>query len=114
MVVNHAVDEIIPKENNKVSAKTEAHENIESEIYDNDLYQIDNMSFDDMKENTEQRKRAFKIKLENIYDIEIQKGMTCIHRNKLNKLAECNLQHNILNPPKHTKNLNSHYSTILQ
>ena len=40
--------------------------------------------------------------------------MTFIHGNKVNKLAECNLLHYILNPPKRTKNLNNHYSPILQ
>ena len=40
--------------------------------------------------------------------------MTCIHGNKINKLSECNLLHDILNPPKITKNLNIHYSPILQ
>ena len=40
--------------------------------------------------------------------------MTCIHGNKVNKWTEFNLQHDILNPPKLTKNLNSHYYPILQ
>ena len=40
--------------------------------------------------------------------------MTCIHGNKINNLAECNLLHDILNPSKRTKHLNSHYSPILQ
>ena len=37
-----------------------------------------------------------------------------IHGNKVNKLAECNLLHDILNLHKRTKLLNSHYSPILQ
>ena len=53
----------------------------------------------------------FKCELENTYDIEIQKGMTCIHGNKLNKLSECNLLHDILNHPKRTNNLNRPYSS---
>ena len=48
-IVNHAVDEIIPKENNKVSDEEELLENIEYELYENDLYQIDNMSLYDKK-----------------------------------------------------------------
>ena len=40
--------------------------------------------------------------------------MTCIHRHKINKRAECNLLYDILNTPKRTKSLYSHYSTILQ
>ena len=56
----------------------------------------------------------FECKLENTYEIKIHNGMTCIHENKENKLAECNLLHDILNPPKGTNILNSHYSPILQ
>ena len=43
------------------------------------------MSLDDNKGNTECHKRAFESKLENIYEIKIHNGMTCIHVNKLNK-----------------------------
>ena len=48
-IVNHAVDKIIFQENNKIIAQYEAHENIESEIDENDLYQIDNMSLEKKK-----------------------------------------------------------------
>ena len=47
------MDEIFLWENNKVSAEEEAHENIEYDFYENDLYQIDNMSLDEKKENIE-------------------------------------------------------------
>ena len=40
--------------------------------------------------------------------------MTCIHKKRVDELAEFYLLHDILNPPKLTKNLNSHYSPILQ
>ena len=40
--------------------------------------------------------------------------MTCMHKNIVNKRPECNLLHDILNPPKHNKILNIHYSPILQ
>ena len=40
--------------------------------------------------------------------------MTCIYENRVNKLAECNLLHDVLNPPKLNKSLNIHYSHILQ
>ena len=49
----------------------------------------------------------------NTYEIEIQNGMTCIHRNKVNRIAESNLLHDILNLPKRTKKFNIHYSPIL-
>ena len=50
---NHSLDKIIPQENSKLSAEAEVHDNIESEIDYNDLYQIDNMSIDDKKEKYE-------------------------------------------------------------
>ena len=99
-ILNHAVDEIVLKENNKVSSQEEAHKNIEYDIDENDLYQIDNMSLYGKKENTERHERAFESKLENTYYIEIQNIMTAIHGNKVNKLSEFNLLHDIINPPK--------------
>ena len=39
--------------------------------------------------------------------------MNCIHDNKANNISECNLLHDIINPPKNSKILNSHYSPIL-
>ena len=39
--------------------------------------------------------------------------MTRIHNNEVNNISEFNLLHNIINPPKRTKKLNSHYSPIL-
>ena len=50
----------------------------------------------------------FECKIENTYDIESHNGMTCIHDNKVNNIHKLNLTHDILNPPKHTKKLNSH------
>ena len=46
------MDEILPQYNNKVSAEAEAHENIESDLDENDIYNIDNISLDDRKEKT--------------------------------------------------------------
>ena len=46
-IVNHEVDAIILQENNKVSAESESHENIDFEIDENNLYHIDNMSLDE-------------------------------------------------------------------
>ena len=40
--------------------------------------------------------------------------MMHIHSNEVNNISECNLLHEIINPPKRTKKLNSHYSPILQ
>ena len=33
--------------------------------------------------------------------------------NEVNNIAECNLLRDIINPPKHAKNINIHYSLIL-
>ena len=61
------------------------------------------MSLDEKKYMIEWRKRAFESKLENINEIESQNGMTFIHENIVNKINECNLLHDIRNPPKRTK-----------
>ena len=45
--------------------------------------------------------------------MKIPNGMNHIHDNKVNKIAECNLLHDMLNPSKCTKNINIHYSPIL-
>ena len=39
--------------------------------------------------------------------------MTRIQNNEIKNIAECNLLHDIINPPKHAKYLNSHYSPFL-
>ena len=39
--------------------------------------------------------------------------MNCIHDNVVNNIAEYNVLHDILNPSKFTKNINSHYYPIL-
>ena len=39
-IVNHAADEILLQENNKLSAESESNENIESDIDENDINQI--------------------------------------------------------------------------
>ena len=39
--------------------------------------------------------------------------MTRIHNNKVNNIDQCNLLQDILNPPKCTKILNSHYFRII-
>ena len=39
--------------------------------------------------------------------------MTRINDNGVNNTAEYNLLHDIVNPPKRTKKLNIHYSTII-
>ena len=43
----------------------------------------------------------------------IPDGMNCIHDNKVNKISQYNLLHDILNPTKHNKNRNIYYSPII-
>ena len=50
-MVQHPVDNIILQQNSKKRAEDEAHENIDHEVDLKDLYEIDNMSFDEKKEN---------------------------------------------------------------
>ena len=71
------------------------------------------MSLEDIKEKLESRKRAFECELKNTYGVENQNDMTRIHDNEVNKIAECNLLHDIISPHKRTKNLNSRYSLII-
>ena len=47
------------------------------------------------------------------YGIENQNDGIRIHDKEVNKIAEYNLLHDIINPPKRIKFLNSHYSPIL-
>ena len=47
------MDEIILQDNKKVSAEAESHEKINSEIDENNPYDIDNTSLDKNKEKTE-------------------------------------------------------------
>ena len=59
------------------------------------------------------RKRAFEYNQNNSYGIENQNDMTRIHNNEVNNIAECNLLHDTIHPPKGAKNLNINYSPIL-
>ena len=59
------------------------------------------------------RKRAFEWEQKSTYGIEDQNDMMRIHYREVNKISECNLLHDIINTPKRTKNLKSHYSPIL-
>ena len=39
--------------------------------------------------------------------------MNCIHESSVNKISEYSLLHEIINPSKQTKTIDSHYSTII-
>ena len=45
----------------------------------------------------------FECKQKNTYGNENQNDMTCIHDNEVNKIAELNILHDIINPLKCTK-----------
>ena len=61
----------------------------------------------------EWRKRESVRELEIIYDMKRLNYMNSIHNNKINNISEWNLPYDILNPSKHTGNINSHYFPIL-
>ena len=61
----------------------------------------------------EWRKLAFKCELKNTYGVENRNDTARIHDYEVNKIAEWNLLHDIINPTKRTKKLNIHYSPIL-
>ena len=110
-IVQHAVDEIIPQETEKenLSVKNETHENIDYEVDEDERYDMDTLSLYKNK----WRKRASERKIKYIYDIKILNSMKHINDNEVNNIAEWNLLHDILNPYKHTKNINSHYNPII-
>ena len=53
------------------------------------------------------------MRTKNTHGIKNQNDMKRIHDNEINKISEYNLIHDIINPPKRTTILNSHYSPIL-
>ena len=71
--------EILLHKNKKLSAEKEAPEHIESNFYENKLYQTDNISLEDTKEKFQWRKRAFERKLKSKYGVENLNDMTRIH-----------------------------------
>ena len=67
------------------------------------MYQVDKISLEDTKENLDRRKPAFEYEKKNSYGIEDRNYITCIHNNEVNNISECNLLHDIFNPPKRAK-----------
>ena len=62
------------------------------------------MSLEETKEKLEWRKRVFECKIKNTYEIEIQNGMTCMHNKEVNNISQWDLLHDVINPPKRTRN----------
>ena len=90
-MVQHAVDEIILQEKKKPGVEYETHENIDDEVNEYDMYKLDKLSPDEKKLH----KPAFESKLKIIYDMKRLNNMNHIHDNKVNKIAECNVLHNM-------------------
>ena len=103
------VDEILLNETQKIIATNhEAPEILDSDYDKNDLYQVDKMKKIDWL------KHAFEYEQKKSYGIQNWNDMMRIQNNEVNNIAECNLLHDIINPPKRDKILNSQYSPIVQ
>ena len=93
-IVQHAVDDILLQDKDKLSVEDETHKNIDGEVDEDELYNLEQMVFDEK----EWHKSAFESKL-NIYIwYKTPNGMDCIHENEVNKIAKFNLLHEIINP----------------
>ena len=71
------------------------------------------MRLEETKEKVKQHKRSFEHELKITNGIENRNNMTLIHDDQVNKIGECNLLHDIINPLKHTKILKIYYSPII-
>ena len=76
---------------------------MDSDYYANDLYGVDKMSLEETKEKLDWRKRAFQYENKHLYGIENRNYMTSIHNNEVQNIYECNLLHDIIEPPKRAK-----------
>ena len=85
----------------KVSARNnEALKFLDSDYNANDLYEVDNMSLEETKENIYWHKHAFEHEEKNSYGIENRNGMTRIDDNEVKNTAERNLLHDPINSPQ--------------
>ena len=110
--INNEVDEIHIIESKTVRAINHESPEILKSYYNNrDLYQVENMSLDETKETIEWGKRA--LEYESSYLSKKLYKMIYIHDNEVKNIPEYNLLHDIINPPKRAKNINSHYSLII-
>ena len=108
------MDEFLLNETQKVSATNHwSPEFLDFDYNVNDLYQVDNISIEETKEIIYCHNQEFEYKKKKSYGIKNWNDMTRIHNNEVKIISKCNLLHDIINPPKLTKNLNIHYSTIL-
>ena len=80
-IANNAVDELLLAENQKLSSAREASEFLDSDYDENDVYQFDEMSLEETRENLEWRKRVFEYERNNLNGIENRNDVTRIHNN---------------------------------
>ena len=98
------VNELHMVESKKLSSVNhEAPEFLEIYYDANNLYQVENISIDKTKEKMEWRKRALEYK--NSHVIEYRYKLIHIHDNEVKNIAECNILHDIINPPTRAKNM---------
>ena len=96
----------------KISAVNhEAPEFLDNYYDENNLYQVENKIIDDTNKKIDWRKRTLEYKIS--YMIENRNEVIYIHNNKVNDIYKYSLLHDIINPPKRPKNINSHYSHIV-
>ena len=69
------------------------------------------MSLDETKEKIEWRKRALEFESSDV--IENRYKMIYIHGYEVKNMPECNLLHDIINPPRRARNINIRYFPIL-
>ena len=112
-IINNVVDEILLNETQKVSAAREAPEFFDSDCDEKNLYQVEKISLEETKGKLEWSKREFEFKQKISHRIENKNDTIHMHDREVDKIAECNLLHDIINTPKRAKILNSHYSPIL-
>ena len=87
----------------------ETHDNINYKVGEYELYEIYKLGPDEKK----WRKHAFESELKIIYHIKRLNDMNHIHDKKVYNIVEWSLLNDMLSPSKQTKNINSHYSSIL-
>ena len=84
---------------------SESPEYLDSDYNEKYLYQVWKMSLEETKEKRDWRKRAFEYEQNNSYGIENINDMMNIHNNEVKNIAEYNLIHDIINPPKQAKTI---------
>ena len=83
-MVQRAVDEIILQKNEKLSVEDKKSKKTNDEFDEDDIYELDKMILYENK----WRNFAFDSEPNIIYDMNIPKGINCIHDKKVNNISE--------------------------